>query len=231
MLEADDLNVDQIHDIVSLFGDAAKRAASAGFDGVQIHAAHGFYLSRFLSPVYNHRQDAYSGRNRNRATILTDILADIRVKAPGLHVTMKINCSDFVPGGVKPNDALETILVTAQAGLDSVEISGNGTSVAGVRAGVDEGYFLPFAKVLKQVCDIPVILVGGCRSVEKMNEAVEGDNIDLISLSRSLIRETELIQRWEEGNLAPSKCVSCNGCCRSPGHKCVFVKSGKGKEL
>ena len=225
-IEPDDLTVEQVHEIVCLFGDAGARAKAADFDGVQIHAAHGFYLSRFISPAYNTRTDEYGGSVSGRASILTEILADIKKKAPGIHVTMKINCSDFIHGGLSPEDALETILIMEKAGLDSVEISGNGTSVAGIRAGRDEGYFLPFAKELKNVSSLPIILVGGYRSIECMNDAIEKDGIDMISLSRPLIREPNLIKRWKEGDTAPAKCVSCNACYRTPGHRCIFVLNG-----
>ena len=147
-------------------------------DGVQIHAAHGFYLSRFISPAYNYRTDAYGGSVAGRARILTDILADIRTKEPDLHVTMKINCSDFLRGGLSSDDALKTILV------------------------------------------------GGYRSIECMNAAVNDDGVDMISLSRPLIREPELMKRWEGGGQAPARCVSCNASYRTPGHRCIFVLNG-----
>ena len=225
-LEPDDLSKEQIAEVIELFANAAERAAKAGFDGVQIHAAHNFYLSRFISPAYNHRQDEYGGSVNKRARILTEVLEKIRAKAPDIHVTMKINCSDFMQGGLSPEDSLETILIMEKAGLDSVEISGNGTSVSGLKAGRNEGYFAPFARELKKHSKLPVILVGGHRSIECMNEIVENDGIEMLSLSRPLIREPNLINRWQAGDKTPAKCVSCNACYRTPGHKCIFVLRG-----
>lgn len=225
-LEPDDLSRMQIAEVARLFGDAAGRAKEAGYDGVQIHAAHGFYLSRFISPAYNHRRDEYGGA-AGRTKLLLDVLKEVRDKARGLHVTMKINCSDFLPGGLTPDEALSICLKMEHEGLDSVEVSGNGTSVSGVRAGINEGYFLPFARKLKQICSLPVILVGGHRSVENMNKIVNDDGIDLLSLSRPFIREPALINRWQSGDTSPSKCISCNMCYNTPGHKCIFVLRGE----
>jgi len=228
-LEPDDLTQDHIKELIKLFGKAAKRAQQAGFDGVQIHAAHNFYLSRFISPAYNHRNDAYGGSTKNRAKLLVDILHEIRNQAPNIHVTMKINCSDFIQGGLSPQQSLETILIMESEGLDSVEISGNGTSVAGIKAGVNEGYFLPFAKELKKVSHLPIILVGGYRSLDYINKTINDEHIDMISISRPLIREPNLINRWKEGDTAVAKCISCNACYSTPGHKCIFVLNGYDK--
>lgn len=221
--EPDNLSSEQIREITALFGDAARRAKNAGYDGVQIHAAHNFYLSRFISPAFNHRSDEYGGNTEKRAKILVDVLHDMRLKAPELHITMKINCSDFMRGGLTSDEALNICLLMEKSGLDSVEVSGNGTSVGGIKAGQNEGYFLPFAKELKKYGKLPIILVGGHRSIECMNKIVDNEEIEFLSMSRPLIREPDLMNRWKNGDLTPSKCVSCNMCYRTPGHKCAFI--------
>ena len=225
--EPDDLSLEDVNEVIALFGDAARRAKEAGYDGVQIHAAHNFYLSRFISPAYNHRTDAYGGHG-GQGKILVDILKDMRGKAPGLHITMKINCSDFMPGGLTPEQAIDTIKMMEEAGLDSVEISGNGTSVSGIRPGVNEAYYLSFAKELKKVSRLPLILVGGHRSIESMNRIVDEDGIEFLSISRPLVREPDLLNRWQNGDTMPAKCVSCNACYSTPGHRCIFVLRGMG---
>ena len=225
-LEPDDVTVADIREIVELFVSAAVRASTAGFDGVQIHAAHGFYLSRFISPAFNHRVDEYGGDAHGRARIVADIVRGIRKAAPALHVTMKINGSDFMPGGTDVEDFVSIVRFLEEEGLQSVEVSGNGTSVPGIRAGKDEAYFLPFALALKEVSSIPTILVGGFRSVEVMNAVAERYGIELFALSRPLIREPHLAARWEEGDLRPSLCISCNQCYRTEGHRCFFCADG-----
>ena len=104
--EPDYMTADEIRLVIRQFIDAAIRAEMAGFDGVQIHAAHFFFLSRFISPAISHRTDEYGGSAKNRSRILLDILKGIREAAPSLHITIKINCSDFTHGGMEEEDCL-----------------------------------------------------------------------------------------------------------------------------
>ncbi len=216
--EIDELTSADIADIRKLFIKAADRAVQAGYDGVQIHAAHGFLLSRYISPAHNHW-------TRTPETLIIDIAKAIRANHPQLHITMKINSSDFMYGGLDENGAMRICLACAPY-LDSIEVSGNGTSVGGIKAGVNEAYFEKFALALADKVDIPVILVGGHRSIEHMNKALNDGSIEYLSLSRPLIREPDLINRWQNGECSPAKCVSCNMCYRTPGHKCIFRLRG-----
>ena len=225
--EPDALSHGQIQTMVGWFGDAARRAKAAQFDGVQIHAAHFFFLSRFISPAVNHRTDDYGGSTERRMRILREVLQDIHEKAPGLHVTMKLNASDFTHGGLEMEESLQIAEMMVAAGLDSIEVSGNSTSVAGIRAGVNEGYFYEYAKALAERIRIPVILVGGHRSIACMNALLNDSGIEFLSLSRPLVREPDLPNRWKRGDTTPARCVSCNACYRTPGHKCIFVLHGK----
>ena len=161
-IDIDDMTEADITAVIRLFVDAARRAEEADYDGVQIHAAHNFFLSRFISPAYNHRSDEYGGSAAGRGKIILDILRGVKDAAPGLHVTMKINCSDFMPGGLTSAESLEICQLCADAGMDSIEVSGNGTSVAGIEAGVNEAYFKDFALALADAVNIPIILVFNC---------------------------------------------------------------------
>ena len=221
-LEPDGVTHEDLDEVVGLMGAAARRAATAGADGVQIHLAHGFWLSRFMSPAYNHRTDEYGGTQQARTLLATRMIEEVRRQAPGLHVTAKVNCSDFAPNGLAPADAIVLCQELAKAGIDSIEVSGNGTSVPGVRPGEDEGYFAPFGRMLKERVDVPVIVVGGWRTIEHMEQALNDGSADLLSLSRPLVREPDLPRRWQEGLREPARCVSCNGCYNTPGHACVF---------
>lgn len=225
-IEPDRMTGEDIRLVTGLFVNAAVRAEKAGYDGVQIHAAHGFFLSRFLSPAHNHRRDAYGGSALNRGQILTDILKGIREKSPSLHISMKINCSDFTYGGLSPADSLAICRACAEAGIDSIEVSGAGTSVSGIRAGVNEAYFKDFALVLAEETDVPVILVGGHRSPENMEKVLNEGKIECLSLSRPLVREPDLPDRWRNGDTRPAECISCNMCYRTPAHDCVFSLRG-----
>lgn len=221
-VEPDDMTEGEIERVIGQFVSAARRAAKAGFDGVQIHVAHFFFLSRFVSPAANHRTDAWGGSTEKRARIVCEIIAGIREAAPGLHVSAKVNSNDFTRGGLGEDEALELCRIYAKAGVDSIEVSGNGTSVAGVRAGVGEGYFAPFAVRLVRAVDVPVILVGGMRSRAVMEAALNEVGVDFVSLSRPLLREPDLPARLERGLADKSACISCNACYGSHEHRCVF---------
>lgn len=220
--EPDSMTTAEIHEVIGLFVDAAVRAQKAGFDGVQIHAAHFFFLSRFISPRVNHRSDEWGGNTLNRSRIVLEILRGIKANAPLLHVTVKINCSDFTLGGLDEEESLEICSHLAENGIDSIEVSGNGTSVQGVRPHVDEAYFLSFAATLAERVNVPVILVGGLRSLDIMQKILDNTKIELLALSRPLLREPDLPIKLRKGNCTESSCVSCNACYGSHAHRCVF---------
>lgn len=223
--EPDKMTQDEIRQVISMFIDAAMRAKKAGFDGVQIHAAHFFFLSRFISPRTNHRKDIYGGNTLHRSRVLIEILRGIKAKCEDLHVMIKINCSDFMFGGLEEDESLEICKLLADNGIDSIEVSGNGTSVEGIKPHVNEAYFLSFAAELADKISVPVILVGGLRSIETMQNILDNTNIQLLSLSRPLLREPDLPDKFMKGTCTESKCISCNACYNSHAHRCVFRKA------
>ena len=221
-IEPDYMTADEIKTVIKQFTDAAIRAKKAGFDGVQIHAAHFFFLSRFISPRVNHRTDIYGGSTDNRMRILLEIMDGIRKSVPEFHITIKINSSDFTLGGLEQDESLYICKRLAENGIDSIEVSGNGTSVAGIKPHVNEAYFLNFAARLADEVDVPIILVGGLRSKDTMEEVLNKTNIELLSLSRPLLREPDFPNRLMNEDNAVSRCISCNRCYSSDCHKCVF---------
>lgn len=139
---------------------------------------------------------------------------------PAFAIAAKVNCMDF-DGGTTLEDFLALGRALDEAGIDAIEVSANGTSVAGVRAGKGEAYFLEAAELLKGEVSCPVVCVGGFRSPEVVEGAL--DHVDYVSMSRPLVREPALVARWHSGDLAPGACISCNACYRTPGHQCRFV--------
>lgn len=220
-VEPDDMTEDEIQIVIRQFIEAAVRAEKAGFDGVQIHAAHFFFLSRFISPAVNHRTDAWGGSLESRARILLEILGGIRENT-SLHITIKINSSDFHYGGLTEADCAAICKLLDAAGIESIEVSGNGTSVGGIRAHKNEGYFAPAAAAVAEAVNCPVFVVGGFRALDTMEALLNNTRIDAISLSRPLLREPDFPQKLEADNGYISKCVSCNACYSSPSHKCIF---------
>ena len=211
--------------VVKLFGEGARRAQAAGFDGVQLHAAHSMWLASFLRAGSNHRTDCYGGSQANRVRLLVEVLDSVRRATVGLHVSMKVNGFDR-KGGMTMEEALETCLIMADEHIDSIEVSGDRSSRAGVVPGRDEAYFLPFARKLKRSSSVPVILVGGNRSAQAMEDVINSDDVDMIAMSRPLVREPDLPNRWMRHHMAPSKCPSCNACHNTRGRRCLFVMRG-----
>lgn len=206
--------------LVACYAQGARRAREAGFDGVEIHAAHGYLLSQFLSPAYNRRQDGYGGSIENRARIHLEIYHAVReVVGKDFPLFVKMNCSDFIDNGLTIDDSLRAARLFADAGFDAIEVSGGiirtgklAPSRPGINSVDKEAYFKDFARRFKEEIDTPLILVGGVRSFE-VAEAIITDGIaDYISMSRPLIREPDLIQRWEKGDLRKAECKSDNLC-------------------
>jgi 2,4-dienoyl-CoA reductase-like NADH-dependent reductase (Old Yellow Enzyme family) len=214
------MTVGDIHDLVGAYGRAAARARTAGFDGVQVHAAHGYLLSQFLSPFFNRRQDSYGGNAKGRAKLLMDIVREIRNSAgKDFPLLVKLNSRDFIQGGLDLEASLETARALQDAGVDAIELSG-GTLLSGElspsRRGIetvrDEAYFRDAAEAYRKKLRVPLILVGGIRSFEVADELVRKGITDYISMSRPFIREPALVRRWREGDRRQAACVSDNRC-------------------
>ena len=218
---------EDIKNTIDLFVKAAERAKQANYEGVQIHAAHFFFLSRFISPLINERSDKYGGSIDNRIRILIEILKGIKSKNLGLHVSLKINSSDFEMGGIDEEECLEICKKMANEGIDSIEISGNGTSRSRIKPHVNEAYFRKCAEKVAENVKVPVALVGGIRSKKTMEDILEKTKIEIISLSRPLVNDPDFPKKMESGDIEDSKCVSCNGCYRSNCHRCVFKRKKK----
>ena len=217
-----ELTPDEILNVCAAFGRGAGRAKAAGFDAVQIHAAHGYLLSEFLSPFFNRRTDGYGGSIGNRARIVLEVLHSVRTAVgEGYPVVIKLNSQDFIDGGLSVEDMLAVAALLEQGGIDAVEMSGGTIYASGqysaVRAGFlatpqQEVYYRDAALRFKERIAVPLMLVGGIRSLE-VAEALFDDGIaDYISISRPLIREPGLINRWRAGDRRRAGCLSENHC-------------------
>jgi 2,4-dienoyl-CoA reductase-like NADH-dependent reductase (Old Yellow Enzyme family) len=239
---AQEMTSEDINATVEAFGNAAGRARKAGFDGVQIHAAHSYLLSQFLSPAFNLRKDAYGGTIENRARILVEVVEAIQERVgKDYPLLIKINSRDFLEGGLELEDSIRAGAMLKDVGLDAIEISG-GTYASGelvpIRKGIkkekDEAYFKSEARAFKEQIDLPIILVGGIRSFH-IAEGIVNDHIaDYISMCRPLIREPGLINRWRSGDLSRATCISDTKCLRpaltGKGVYCVVEKRLQAQE-
>jgi 2,4-dienoyl-CoA reductase-like NADH-dependent reductase (Old Yellow Enzyme family) len=229
----------EIAALVGSFADAARRAVEAGFDGVQVHAAHAYCLGQFLSPYYNSRTDRYGGSIENRARALVEVCRAVRgAVGKNFPVTVKINSEDFIDGGFTPPMMAETSAIMESEGLDAMEMSGGGNAASPARyfssrvgdpkTHDEEVYYRDAARLYKErVKKMPLLLVGGIRSIEVARQLLSDGLADMISLCRPLIREPGLVKRWASGDVRRAACVSCDGC-RKPalsgeGVRCVLI--------
>ncbi len=212
---------DEIRDIIRAFGDAAKRAREAGFDAVQIHGAHGYLLSQFLSPFTNRRHDEWGGSLENRTRIHGEIVEDIRRKVgEDYPLLIKIGVQDADPGRLEFSEGRLAAKSLAEKGFDALEISsgirGPDYERTEFRTKIDrldrEAYYRNWCRDIKKDVDIPVMTVGGLRTFELLEEIVQKKESDFISLSRPLIREPDLIDAWKRGDRHRARCISCNQC-------------------
>jgi 2,4-dienoyl-CoA reductase-like NADH-dependent reductase (Old Yellow Enzyme family) len=215
-----EMNAADIQGVVKAYATAAGRAQKAGFDGVQIHSAHGYLLSQFLSPAFNQRKDEYGGDIRNRARALVEVLQEIRLTVgKDYPVLVKMNCQDFIENGLRPEDSLQAGKMLAENGIDAIELSGGvliggklNPSRMGIKSEEKEAYFQNEARAFRGQVNVPLILVGGNRSFQVAERIVDEGVADYISLCRPLIREPGLINRWQSGDLGRAACLSDNMC-------------------
>ncbi len=215
-----EMSVEEIGRTADAFAAAAALGRDAGFDAVQIHAAHGYLLSQFLSPAFNKRTDAYGGPVENRSRFLLEVLQEVRNAAGAdFPVLVKMNCEDFLEGGLTLEDSVEVGVLLENAAIDAIELSG-GTPLSGrespsrtkITTEDREAYFQEAAKAFKKRVGAPLILVGGIRSYETAERLLKEGYADYISMARPFIREPGLIARWENGDRTKAACISDNQC-------------------
>ena len=195
-----------IVDVQRRFAATARLAERAGFTGIEIHAAHGYLLSQFLSPLANHRQDQWGGSLENRARLLLDIVRGVRAAvAPGFALAVKLNSADFQRGGFSPVDAQAVVAMLAPLGVDLVELSGGSYEAPAMmgaardaRSLAREAYFLDFARDIASVATMPLMVTGGIRRRE-VAEQVIASGVAMAGIATALAIEPNLPRRWQVG--------------------------------
>ena len=212
---------DEIWQIVHAFGDAAIRAREAGFDGVQIHGAHAYLLSQFASPYTNRRDDKWGGCLENRLRIHREVYQNIRKKVgEDYPVLIKVGVQDGFPGGLQFVEGKLVAQYLTEIGFDALEIShglrGLSYEETEFKTKINdldrEAYYRRWCAEIKKKVDVPVMLVGGLRTFELMEEIVQNKEADFISLSRPLIRNPGIINDWKRSDRHRAECISCNKC-------------------
>lgn len=196
------LSLDEIEGVVNDFRDAARRAMEAGFDAVEVHGAHGFLLSQFLSPITNKRTDEFGGSLENRVRLSCLIIEEIRRElGSGFPLLYRIGIEDMYPGGLMLDEGVRAARLIAEKGIDIMDVSGG--LCGGRPEGLDgPGYFVPHAAAVKEVVGLPVIGVGGITRAEDADEIIGSGRVDLVAVGRAILRDP----RWASKALLELGC-------------------------
>ena len=187
------------------FARTAKLAKEVGFGGVQIHAAHGFLLSQFLSPLFNKRDDDYGVSITNRMRLLLEVLDAVRsAVGSGFPVAIKLNATDQLEGGFDKDDALRVIAALDKTGIDLIDVSG-GTYFPGARSASDSAgagpYFMDFARYARPLTGKPLMLAGGFKTMQQAADAVASGIVDIVGLARAVVLDPVLPNKWQSGSI------------------------------
>lgn len=219
--------IDDLAALADAFGQAATRARACAFDGVELHVAHGYLLSQFLSPAFNKRADAYGGSLENRARLAVECVRAIRAEAGTAYpLLVKVNSCDSWDdpagehGGLGVDDSAQAAALLVEAGACAIDVSGD-WHAASSSAFAGQPYFADFGARLARELAVPVIVTGGWRDPLVAAACIQRDGIAGIGLGRPLICEPDLPRRWQSGDTAPSKCTSCGYCQQQVGIPCA----------
>ncbi len=206
-----EMTQDMINEVIQRFANTARLGEKAGFTGVEIHAAHGYLLSQFLSPLSNKRQDQWGGSLENRARILIEIVKAVRaVVSDRFTVAVKLNSADFQRGGFSAEDAQQVVMMLNELAVDLVELSGGSYEAPAMqgqsrdgRTLAREAYFLEFAQEIRKVAKMPVMVTGGIRRKQVAEQVIES-GVDMVGIATALAIDPNLPNEWKQGqNTAP----------------------------
>ncbi len=202
-VQCEGMSTDEVRELPHLFARTAECAMAAGFSGVQIHAAHGFLLSQFLSPLFNRRTDGYGGSIEARCRVVIDVVDRVRsVVGPAFPIGIKINATDKLQGGLTQDDALEVVRLLDGTSVDLIDISA-GTYFPGAKAASDGSgkgpYFIDFARRARARTNTPLMLTGGFKTREQAADAVASGTIDVVGLARAMVLDPRLPETWLTG--------------------------------
>jgi 2,4-dienoyl-CoA reductase-like NADH-dependent reductase (Old Yellow Enzyme family) len=194
---------EEIQDVIQRFENTALRARDAGFDGVQVHSAHGYLLSQFLSPLTNKRNDEWGGELANRARLLLEVIQRVRIACgTDFIVSVKLNSADFQRGGFDVEDAIQVVKWLNDSSLDFIELSGGSYEAPAMqgksgdeRTLAREAYFLTFAKRIAEHSNIPVMTTGGVKRLPVANEVLSS-GMDLVGIASALAYDPALVNKW-----------------------------------
>ncbi|MFC1838023.1 NADH:flavin oxidoreductase [Thermodesulfobacteriota bacterium] len=214
-LKVRELSSDEVEEKVDEFVRAGARAAEAGFDGVQIHAAHGWLVSAFLSPVTNHRNDKWGGSVLKRSNFVVAMVEGLRkVTGPNYPILIKLGIKEYHPEGKSVEEGISSANMFIDAGIDAVEVSEGVEEIPfnHIRPEETSPYYVEECRKTKAEISKPIILVGGMRTLSEMEKIVDDGITDAISMCRPFIMDQHIVKKFREGTSDRSLCTSCNNC-------------------
>ncbi|SRR6056297_3124606 len=217
---AKEMTKDDMSTLIDSFANAALRAKKCGFDGIELHGAHGYLLSQFLSPNFNYRKDSYGGSLDNRMRVISEIYEQTRsLVGEDFLIMIKINASDFTEGGFTYEECQYVCQKLDNLGFDAIELSG--PKPPGTKK-KDQSILANYAAHLASILKIPVISVGKHRDYNLLTQILNQTEIEYFSMSRPFIAEPNLVHRWISGDTEESKCISCGQCYHPEGISCIL---------
>ncbi len=209
------LSTDEVYDLIEQFAQAGRRLIEAGFDAIQLHGAHSWLISSFLSPATNKRDDEFGGSAEKRANFVVQIYQGIRrIAGPDYPVFIKLGLKDYHSQGKSMAEGLKTAALFEEIGMDAIEISEGieEERTHHIRLGALTPYYLDECRQARGVLKLPLILVGGMRQLKDIEQVLKEDLADAVSMCRPFVMDRYIVKKFLEGVAICSACSSCNGC-------------------
>ncbi len=218
-IPVNDLTVDDIRKIQSDVIEAAQKLQYAGFDGIQLSVGNNFFLSKFINPYYNQRDDNYGGNVLNRMRMVLELIKVMKDNLD-LHISVKVNSFDERKDGFDANESLEACKLLQKVGVDSIQVTRPLSPLYFTKKLSAEGELIDYTTQLIDSVDVPVIVGGGFNNMHHMNELLNDTNIEYMSMYRPFVCENDFLKNWKCDRSYESRCLMCNNCYRTKKSTC-----------
>ena len=218
-IAVNDLTIEDIRKIQSDIIEAAQKLQLAGFDGIQLSIGNNFYLSKFINPYYNQREDEYGGNVFNRMRLVLELIKVMKDNLD-LHISCKVNTFDERKDGFDSNESLEACKLLEKVGVDSIQVTRPLSPLYFTKKLSGEGELIEYSNKLIDSVDVPVIVGGGFNDMNHMNEILNTTNIEFLSMYRPFVAKNYFLKDWKNNSESKSKCLMCNNCYRTKTSTC-----------
>ena len=218
-ISVNDLTIEDIRKIQSDIIEAAQKLKVAGFDGIQLSVGNNFFLSKFINPYYNQRDDDYGGNVFNRMRLVLELVKVMKDNL-GMHISVKVNTFDERKDGFDSAESLEACRLLEKVGVDSLQVTRPLSPLYFTKKLSSEDELLEYTNKLIKSVDVPVIVGGGFSDMNHMNELINGTNIEYMSMYRPFVAQRDFLVDWKRNGEGKSRCLMCNNCYRTKKSNC-----------